>query len=211
MAFLLPFTRSRSQRDMPLNNGNSSSGSSLLNNIDHRQVKQEHDIQIIENGGNSNENSSGMLSHISTTHEETANNTCTPTQFALKKNISSNDESSDSCSDDSRSSGSCQTPIKEERFQIIHQDRTEDANTTENIKPDTNLKHFVKAQPQESSYEPDTKRFCTSSTVSMSDFEDPDIVFFKSLLPDIKEMTPMQKRKFKSSVFSLINTILENE
>lgn len=36
-----------------------------------------------------------------------------------------------------------------------------------------------------------------------------DLNFFKSLLPDIRQMTPTQKRKFKMGIFQLINNIVD--
>lgn len=36
-----------------------------------------------------------------------------------------------------------------------------------------------------------------------------DLNFFKSLLPDIRQMTPAQKRKFKMGIFELINNIVD--
>ncbi len=36
-----------------------------------------------------------------------------------------------------------------------------------------------------------------------------DLNFFKSLLPDIRQMTPTQKRKFKMGIFELINNIVD--
>lgn len=41
------------------------------------------------------------------------------------------------------------------------------------------------------------------------DAEDADLNFFKSLLPDIRHMTPSQKRKFKMGIFELISSIVE--
>lgn len=36
-----------------------------------------------------------------------------------------------------------------------------------------------------------------------------DLNFFKSLLPDIRQMTPTQKRKFKMGIFELISNIVD--
>ncbi|XP_028163173.1 uncharacterized protein LOC114354804 [Ostrinia furnacalis] len=41
------------------------------------------------------------------------------------------------------------------------------------------------------------------------DVQDPDLLFFHSILPEMKEMTPEQKRQFKMGVWSLANQILE--
>lgn len=43
----------------------------------------------------------------------------------------------------------------------------------------------------------------------IKEFDDADLSFFKSLLPDIRQMTPTQKRKFKMGIFELINNIVD--
>lgn len=43
------------------------------------------------------------------------------------------------------------------------------------------------------------------------EIEDADASFFKSLLPDIRQMTRSQKRKFKVGIIELIDSIFENQ
>lgn len=66
--------------------------------------------------------------------------------------------------------------------------------------------------------EPDTDNGSTSSekkskappdALVIKEIEDADLSFFKSLLPDIRLMTPTQKRKFKMGIFELINNIVD--
>lgn len=45
--------------------------------------------------------------------------------------------------------------------------------------------------------------------IVIKEIEDADLSFFKSLLPDIRQMTPTQKRKFKIGIFELINNIVD--
>lgn len=42
------------------------------------------------------------------------------------------------------------------------------------------------------------------------DTDDADLEFFRSLLPDMRSMTPSQKRRFKMSIFGLIENVLNN-
>lgn len=52
---------------------------------------------------------------------------------------------------------------------------------------------------------------CCPSEPDQREIEDANVNFFKSLLPDIRQMTAKQKRKFKMGIYELINNILENE
>lgn len=49
----------------------------------------------------------------------------------------------------------------------------------------------------------------SSDAVVTKEIDDADLNFFKSLLPDIRQMTPTQKRKFKMGIFELINNIVD--
>ncbi|XP_037034020.1 uncharacterized protein LOC119072823 [Bradysia coprophila] len=53
-----------------------------------------------------------------------------------------------------------------------------------------------------------TKPDATATAVTEID-DSADLNFFKSLLPDIRQMTPAQKRKFKMGIFELINNIVD--
>lgn len=46
--------------------------------------------------------------------------------------------------------------------------------------------------------------------IPSTDFDDADLEFFRSLLPDIRLMNPSQKRRFKMRVFGLIDNVLSN-
>jgi hypothetical protein len=48
----------------------------------------------------------------------------------------------------------------------------------------------------------------SKSSVHTAD-EDPDLSFFKSVLPDMREMNTEQKRRFKIGILSLVKQILE--
>lgn len=51
----------------------------------------------------------------------------------------------------------------------------------------------------------------TPDTLAIQEQDDAaDLNFFKSLLPDIRQMTPTQKRKFKMGIFELINNIVDS-
>lgn len=57
-----------------------------------------------------------------------------------------------------------------------------------------------------------TKKCCTSEIPpDPQEIEDANVNFFKSLLPDMRQMTAKQKRKFKMGIYELVNNILENE
>lgn len=45
----------------------------------------------------------------------------------------------------------------------------------------------------------------------VKEIEDADSNFFKSLLPDIRQMNRSQKRKFKVGILELIDSIFENQ
>lgn len=78
----------------------------------------------------------------------------------------------------------------------------------------------VATEPQESVIEVDIadnvatpvekKSKTASDAVAIKEIDDSaDLNFFKSLMPDIRQMTPAQKRKFKMGIFELINKIVE--
>lgn len=67
---------------------------------------------------------------------------------------------------------------------------------TDNGNPSTSAEKKSKSSPQ-----PDA--------VVIKEIDDADLSFFKSLLPDIRHMTPTQKRKFKMGIFELINKIVD--
>lgn len=58
-------------------------------------------------------------------------------------------------------------------------------------------------------YGPEKKTNIPSDVVVNKEMDDADLNFFKSLLPDIRQMTPTQKRKFKMGIFELINRIVD--
>lgn len=64
----------------------------------------------------------------------------------------------------------------------------------------------AKEHLQEIIYEPVTKRVKVSSQES----DDADLNFFRSLLPDIRTMTPSQKRRFKMGIFGLMDNVFSN-
>lgn len=64
----------------------------------------------------------------------------------------------------------------------------------------------AKEHVQEIIYEPVAKRLKVSSQES----DDADLNFFRSLLPDIRSMTPTQKRRFKREIFALIDNVFNN-
>lgn len=64
----------------------------------------------------------------------------------------------------------------------------------------------TKGHLQEIIYEPVEKRL----KVSSQETDDADLNFFRSLLPDIRTMTPSQKRRFKMGIFGLMDNVLNN-
>lgn len=64
----------------------------------------------------------------------------------------------------------------------------------------------AKEHLQEIIYEPVAKRVKVSSQES----DDADLNFFRSLLPDIRAMTPSQKRRFKMGIFGLMDNVFSN-
>lgn len=55
-------------------------------------------------------------------------------------------------------------------------------------------------------FEPDPKRLRSYQQES----DDADLNFFRSLLPDVRSMTPSQKRRFKIGILSLVDNVLTN-
>lgn len=55
----------------------------------------------------------------------------------------------------------------------------------------------------------DKKMKVSPDVFVIKEMDDADLNFFKSLLPDIRQMTPSQKRKFKMGIFELINKIMD--
>lgn len=64
----------------------------------------------------------------------------------------------------------------------------------------------AKEHLQEIIYEPVAKRV----KVSSQETDDADLNFFRSLLPDIRTMTPSQKRRFKMGIFGLMDNVFSN-
>lgn len=187
MNFVLPYTKSRPQKNCPTNEDDGNSfGSSYI------QVKQEKEIHINE----ANETSPEII-FTSTTLRPAAN---TSKMYSHSVSIFQSDDSIDSSLDDSFIPD--ETPRNQEQVQYSI------AEVKKNNQFKNDVKRPLSDDSQKSTLETETKRFCSSFSNNM---DDPDISFFKSLLPDIKVMTAMQMRKFKSGVFSLINNILEND
>lgn len=68
----------------------------------------------------------------------------------------------------------------------------------------------VMEQGSETDNPPTEKKINSSPDVLVTkEMDDADLNFFKSLLPDIRQMTPTQKRKFKMGIFELINNIVD--
>lgn len=59
-------------------------------------------------------------------------------------------------------------------------------------------------------YEIKRPKIMEISTIDSREIDDADLNFFKSLLPDIRQMSSSQKRKFKMGIFQLIGNILDN-
>lgn len=55
-------------------------------------------------------------------------------------------------------------------------------------------------------YEPEAKRV----RIVSQETDDADLNFFRSLLPDVRLMTPSQKRRFKMGIFGLLDNVLTN-
>lgn len=80
--------------------------------------------------------------------------------------------------------------------------------------PNFAVKRSATVMEQES--EADNGTLCPEKKINVppdvvvnKEMDDADLNFFKSLLPDIRQMTPTQKRKFKMGIFELINKIVD--
>lgn len=53
--------------------------------------------------------------------------------------------------------------------------------------------------------------YLQSVTVQSREEDDPNLLFFKSLLPDVEKLKPRNQRRFKSKVMDLLNTFLDSQ
>lgn len=186
MKFLIPFTKSRNQT------GNAESDDEMVESESYSQLSEDSEMFTKEDDGSMHNSEDGQ-----NTQEEQQKSKDTTIQRRQAQSTAVNEVDTQPCSDSASST-------------VV--------NATRGFQVPLTTKKLKTKQPSTGSWEHAAVQ-CLSDLSSKykrkvnepPDEEDSDLLFLKSLLPDMKKLNDAQKRRYKQRVLALYDEIISEQ